>query len=179
MDKLSTATSAHAPTQTTNEYIETVLQGRPSSPPTTEPTGLCLFLENKRCSIYRARPFSCRCFVSTTPCHSGGAATVPEHHLYGTMAVMQIIEHLCQFEQWGTMHDVLLSLAVSPPYNRRLSTSVGKEQTKKTGRHLLTAQPLPGFVIPETEEAKIAPLLHAIFTKKIGDKTIEQILNGT
>ena len=42
----------------------------------------------------------------------------------------------------------------------------------------MTARPLPGFLFTEAEERELRPLLQAIFTTRIGEVTVEDILNG-
>jgi len=43
---------------------------------------------------------------------------------------------------------------------------------------LLTAAPLPGFLLDDEEQALAAPLFDAIFQSRIGGKTVAAILNG-
>lgn len=44
--------------------------------------------------------------------------------------------------------------------------------------NLRTAQPLPGFIIPDEFQQSVNSLLQTIFSTKIGEKSVEQILNG-
>jgi len=40
------------------------------------------------------------------------------------------------------------------------------------------ALPLPGFLLLEEEIEKVGPLLEAIFEHRVGERTIEEILNN-
>jgi len=153
------------PSQTTNEYVEAILAGEKEQHESQKVWGSCVFLESAHCSIYPVRPFSCRCFVSTTICQPQGSATVADAHLYGAMAAMQIIEHLGQFDSWGNMTDIL-------------AVTLGNDRAEALRQHLRPARPLPGFAIPEEYADNVAHLLQMLFTTRVGTKTIEQILNG-
>ncbi len=165
LGKLGQRQPAVRPSQTTNEYVQAILAGEEDRQEPQEVCGSCLFLESGLCGIYPVRPFSCRCFASTAACRPQGSATVPDAHLYGAMAVMQIIEHLGQFDSWGNMIDLL-------------AVTAGDDRAEVLQQHLRRARPLPGFAVPEEHGGSVAPLLQALFTARIGTKTIEQILNG-
>lgn len=166
-----------SPLRTTNEYVEDILQDRRSCQSQVISSEKCPFLADNRCAIYHVRPFSCRCFFSTSPCGDSGAAVISDTHVYASMAVMQLIEHLGQFEFWGNMVDVLVVLLHLPEFGN--FAKVGNPELLHHARtHIRRARPLPGFIIPPEEKAKIDPLLHAIFQTRLGRKTVEQILNG-
>lgn len=180
VDKLSSPDILDPPKQTTNEYVSATLQQQDTLPQTlhTAASDLkCPFLEEEICTIYEVRPFSCRCFVSTTPCSTGRAATIPDHYLYGAMAAQQIIEHLGQFSPWGYLTDIIV-LEIYRLKRDSISATL-EDRRKTTLARIRRARPLPGFIIPEDEQDKVAPLLHAIFHTKIDTRTIEEILNGT
>ncbi len=163
--KISLREPAVRPSQTTNEYVEAILAGEKEPQEPQKVCGSCVFLESGLCSIYPVRPFSCRCFASTTVCRPRGSATVPDTHLYGAMAAMQLIEHLGQFDSWGNMTDVL-------------AVTLGGDRAEALRQHLRLARPLPGFAIPEEHADSVTRLLQMLFTTRVGTKTIEQILNG-
>lgn len=161
--------------QTTNQFAQALLNNEDSIDPPPVLEYSCVFLENGSCSIYPSRPFSCRCFASEVKCGSSHAAAVPPHYLYASVAVMQIIEHLGQFEGWGYMTNMVK--------NHLCSTASADDAWQyralaNTNNNILTAQPLPGFIYPLQQEKQIAPLLESIFSSQVGGKTIEQILNG-
>ena len=126
----------------------------------------CPFLQRSCCTIYPLRPFSCRSFLSKSTCSPDRPATVDEAHLAAATAVGQLLEHLSQGQAWGNMLDVLPFLLDS------------KGTTASPPRHLLRAQPLPGFLLGPEEYATVAPLLEGIFATRLGERTIEEILNG-
>lgn len=177
-NKLSDQKQVAPPRQTTNEYIATFLEGREEEQGSIDTTTRCSFLENDTCSIYPVRPFSCRCFVSQKRCDQHGSAQLPNHYLSASIAVMQIIEHLGQFEYWGNMEDVLLSLCDYSSYHKIASALENRALMMQARLRILKAKPIPGFSFPEEDMDAISPLIDAIFKTKIGEKNIEQILNG-
>jgi Fe-S-cluster containining protein len=165
------------PRMTTNDFAGACLRGEDVQSEQYGNMFPCPFLENGSCRIYEVRPFSCRCFASEQSCSSGTSALLPEYYLSASTVVMQIIEHLGQGEYWGNMLDVLTALC-DLPENRSLATLLPPLFVDQSRVQLVKAQPLPGFLLLENEMGKITPLLDAIFTRKIGEKTVESILNG-
>ncbi len=166
------------PQMTTNEYAAACLQGQDVTPGAGENPSPCPFLENDCCMIYEVRPFGCRCFGSRIRCSPGQEALLPEYYITASTAVMQVIEHLGQFEYWGNMIDVLLAMC-DMTENRNTSLFLHDHSLSMQARiQTLTAKPLPGFLIPEDDHKRVDPLLTAIFSAKIDDRTIEQILNN-
>ena len=166
------------PGMTTNDFAGACLRGEDVQPEEYGNMSPCPFLENDCCRIYEVRPFSCRCFASEQSCSSGTSALLPEYYLSASTAVMQIIEHLGQGEYWGNMLDVLTALC-DLPENRSLAMLLPPLLVDQSRVQLVKAKPLPGFLLLEDEMGKISPLLDAIFTRKIGEKTVESILNGS
>jgi len=109
----------------------------------------CLFLREKSCSIYPARPFGCRSFGSFSPCAQTGEASLAPYLVTLNTVVMQIIEHLARGGLWGNMFDVLAFLAKGRQ-NRPGGPAVD------FSARLLTAQPLPGLLVPPDERAGLA-----------------------
>ncbi|MDO8948038.1 MAG: hypothetical protein Q7U88_12910 [Desulfocapsaceae bacterium] len=165
------------PRMTTNDFAGACLQGEDVQPEQYGNMSPCPFLEDGCCLIYEARPFSCRCFASEQTCVAGMSALLPEYYLSASTAVMQIIEHLGQGEYWGNMLDVLATLC-DLPENRKYATLLSTSFVDQSRVQLVKAKPLPGFLLLEDEMGEIAPLLAAIFTRKVGEKTVESILNG-
>lgn len=165
------------PLMTTNDFAGACLQGEDVQPEPYGNTSPCPFLENNCCRIYEARPFACRCFASEQRCFSDSSALLPEYYLSASTAVMQIIEHLGQGEYWGNMLDVLSALS-DLPENRHYTPLLPPSFADQARVQLVKAKPLPGFLLLEEEMEQITPLLEAIFTQKIGEKTVESILNG-
>lgn len=166
-DRLSTSSNPIRPRYTLNTMARACLAGKslPEETPYAKQSP-CPFLENSSCTIYPLRPFSCRSFLSTKRCNESQPAVVDEAHLAAATAVGQLLEHVGQRLVWGNMLDVLPSLLEEK----------GTDDLHPS--HLLRAQPLPGFLIGPNEYEKVAPLIEQIFSHKIGDVTIEDVLNG-
>ncbi|MEE4242620.1 MAG: YkgJ family cysteine cluster protein [Desulfopila sp.] len=167
-----------SPRQTINEYIAAILNGdEDAAPPAVDFQEHCPFLENEMCAIYPVRPFSCRCFYSTTPCALQQTATVPDSHLYVSMAMQQIIEHLGQFDWWGNMIEVIAVLSRNPEYQKITAQLDNPELLKQAPQIVRRAKPLPGFVVPAEQEST-SKLIQSVFSTRLAETTIEEILNG-
>ncbi len=162
---------------TTNSFAASCLQGDDVIPESYGNEEPCPFLKDNCCTIYDVRPFSCRCFISEIVCKPGVPAEIGSTYLSASSAVMQIIEHLGQGEYLGNMFDVLLALS-DLPENRALFRQLPASLSDQGRANVNKALPLPGFLLIEEEMAKVQPLLEAIFSHKIGDRSIEDILNN-
>ncbi len=162
---------------TTNGFAASCLAGEESVPESYGNAEICPFLEGNYCTIYEVRPFSCRCFISSKKCGPNSPALIAEHYLSASSAVMQVIEHLGQGEYYGNMFDVLLSLC-DLPENRVYRNYLPASLADQCRANVTKALPLPGFLLVEEEMPKVQPLLEAIFARKVGDKSIEDILNN-
>jgi Fe-S-cluster containining protein len=177
-DRLRQLAQAGRPRMTTNEFAHACLSGREADPGTCEKLTPCPFLADDVCRIYPVRPFSCRCFISISRCSATQPAQIDECYLTASTAMLQLIEHLGQKEYWGIMTDVLLSLLDISTY-QGIATALADPARIMEGRlRTLTARPLPGFLFTEEEEHRIEPLLHAIFSSRIGSGSVEDVLNG-
>ena len=162
---------------TTNGFAASCLQGDDVEPVAYGNSDPCPFLEDNCCTIYEVRPFSCRCFISNTTCAPGVPAAIGETYLTASSTIMQIIEHLGQGEYLGNMLDVLLALC-DLPENRKYVELLPASLPDQGRANVTKALPLPGFLLLEEEMEKVGPLLEAIFTHKVGERTIEDILNN-
>ena len=162
---------------TTNAFAASCLQGDDVMPVSYGNVEPCPFLEDDCCSIYEVRPFSCRCFISEKQCKPGVPAVIGETYLSASSAVMQIVEHLGQGEYLGNMFDVLLALC-DLPENRKYIQLLPASLSDQGRANVTKALPLPGFLLMEEEMEKVGPLLEALFSHKVGDRTIENILNN-
>ncbi len=169
------ATPARIPPRiTANDYAALCLEGQEVDPDEGSNLSPCPFLLNNCCMIYDVRPFSCRCFASQKTCSPNQPAKLLDYYITASTAIMQLIEHLGQFDLWGNMLDVLLVQC-----NQKTARHLDDKTTMVTLRkHLLKAKPLPGFLIPEEDYQQVSPLMTAIFSTKIHGRTIEQILNN-
>jgi hypothetical protein len=64
------------------------------------------------------------------------------------------------------------------PENRKYFELLPASMPDQGLANVVKALPLPGFLLLEEEMEKINPLLEAIFISKVGDKSIEDILNN-
>ncbi len=174
---LAVPRNSQKPTMTTNEFAHACLNGEETDPGKADNFAPCLFLTNGCCQIYEVRPFSCRAFVSTTICGPGAPASATEQYLAATTAVSQIIEHLGQKEYWGHLFDVLTVMSENPLY-QETNSLLTPSHSMNCRLQTLTARPLTGFLLTEEDIGVVEPLLLSIFTTKIDDRTIEEILNS-
>lgn len=171
------ADAACPPTFTTNDFAGACLDGRDVDPEIKTNRGICPFLTDNICTIYPARPFSCRLFISSTTCSTGSPAQVSDEYLEASTAVTQVIEHLGQKEYWGNMLDVLPAMLDIGEY-REIAGKFNQTLIIQARMRTLTAKPLPGFLLSEEEGPKVARLLEKIFDSEIDGRRIEDILNG-
>lgn len=166
------------PAFTTNENAQACLNGTELIPEPGSNGGVCPFLENGACSIYRARPFSCRSFASTMICRPGTNAAIPQHYMTAVTAVSQVIEHLDQRNLWGNMLHVMYLLAQQNSKTEDPGYPENKKRLVCAQTSCRSSKPLPGFLIPEEDFPHLEPLIREIFDTKIGSRRIEDILNN-
>ncbi len=177
LEKLQSSGDHQAPTTTTNDFAAACLEGKNLDQGDQQNFAACPFLNNNICRIYPVRPFSCRLFLSTTPCSPSQPALVPDYYFEAATAISQLLEHLGQKKYWGNMLDVLPALLDSSEF-KEIEGRLGPIITRKARLQTLTASPLPGFLLSEEYAPKISPLIESIFLAEIDGKSIEDILNG-
>jgi Fe-S-cluster containining protein len=157
-DSLVHGDTMYVPALTTNEFAAACLAGRETDvSETVWDFTPCLFLTEGSCSIYPARPFSCRSFGSLHPCEQNGSAVVPPVFITVNSLVMQMIEHLDHEEgHWGNMIDILKTLAARQPADKT---------------RLLRARPNPGFLVPPDEKPAVAAFLARLEAGTAGQTT--------
>jgi len=139
---------------------------------------VCPFLEESSCTIYAVRPFACRSFASTKDCHDTDTAQISERLLVINTVTMQLLEHLGQKGYWGNMLDVLVVL-VQEKENWAVKKYIsGDEKIEKSITNILTAEPIPGFLVQPEEVEEVNQYLQSIFSEKVGVRTIEEIFNN-
>ena len=178
VDKLAIDDSLHPPVLTTNEFIAASLNGREEVQEPQHSESACPFLESGICAIYEVRPFSCRCFASTRPCHEHQSGIVSDDYFYGSTATLQLIEHLGQFDFWGNLTDILLLETLKNEDSSLLIHHGRKELLAQLRPRLRRARPIPGFILPKASEKRVSSLLNSIFASRIGQSTVEDIFNG-
>jgi len=106
----------------------------------------CIFLEDDICSIYEVRPFGCRSFGSLVQCAMDRAAEMAPIHLTVNTVFTQVIEQISSDGgYWSTMADILKSMVSNEALNGNV--------------HLLSAHPVPGFLLEPNEVQAVRDLL--------------------
>ncbi len=162
---------------TTNGFAASCLAGEDVTPESYGNSDPCPFLDDGCCSIYDVRPFSCRCFISETVCAPNVPAKIGATYLSASSAVMQVVEHLGQGEYLGNMFDVLLALC-DLSENQNVMQQLPVYLPNQGRVNVTKALPLPGFLLVEDEMEKVTPLLEALFSHRVGERSIEDILNN-
>ena len=125
----------------------------------------CVFLEEKSCTIYEARPFGCRSFGSFVECTADRAAEMAPVHLAVNTVFTQIIEHIgSDGGYWASMTDILHSLAES--------------ESRDVKENLLPALPVPGFLLEPREEQVVLVLLQELREKFPGKVIIGDLIDN-
>ena len=110
----------------------------------------CIFLEDNICLIYEVRPFGCRSFGSLVQCATDRGAEIAPIHLAVNTVFTQAIEQISSDGgNWSTMVDILKSM-------------VGDEGLNGN-THLLSAQPVPGFLLEPNEVQVVKVLLKQLY----------------
>ncbi len=178
-ERMQRAKKQQAALETTNEFAEKCLAGQEGvGGHEGEEREACPYLEDNCCQIYPVRPFSCRSFASLTPCQAGAAAEQPQYYISATTAAQQLIEHIGQGQYWGNMHDVLLALCDLRENEQTAEMLANDSLVAQARARLRKAKALPGFLISAEDYDKVSPFIEAVFNEKIGEKTVEDILNG-
>lgn len=154
-----------SPAMTTNQFAGCCLaQQEPpaavASPWNYEP---CFFLKDRLCSIYPARPFSCRSFYSMSRCDRNGAAEIPPLMITVNTVFMQIIEDLDSGRGcWGNMGDILRFMLAGKP--------------TAAGYNLLPALQFPGFLVPPAEAVPVNKIMARLRRTARPDSSLDKLL---
>lgn len=182
LDSLDEVLAAHRcrktsqPPLTTNAFAEYCLRGVEPEEPVHEDWDFtpCPFLHDEVCTIYTARPFGCRAFVSTVDCSKTGSAEIAPMVLTVNTVFTQIIEHIDQGNYWGKMLDIL---ACSPIPSVSPQTNTTRNPENAAGSRLRRAKRLPGLLVSEIDKKPVQSILDAFFSRTIDGKKIETLLN--
>lgn len=138
------------PAMSTNRFAQ--LCARHLDPPEERfpaEAGVCPLLEKESCTIYRVRPFGCRCMISTTSCRQSGRAVIDAFMLTVNTLFLQVIEHLDRSGYFGNFIDVMIRL-----------TPGG--QVSPADTITVPNQPAAVLMVPPEHQGKVRPLLDAL-----------------
>ncbi len=128
-----------------------------TSPITFDPCPL--LTDEGLCSIYEARPFSCRAMSSETPCPEGGEAYMAPFLVTANLAMYQILEHIDAEGWYGNMLDVIE--IASKNGNDQIKAAETMEGKVKTNR------PLSCFIIPPDEVMRFKSFMRRLSKKEL------------
>lgn len=145
----------YVPLITTNQMAQLGYEGKEiPEEDTGESVANCPVLENNECPIYEARPFGCRCLVSTYNCKETGYAEIEPFIVTLSNVFYQFIEHIDFEGFFGNFTDVLLYLESQSAI---LKTQSYSTENTKTG--LLKNNSLSALLIPPEHREQIRPIL--------------------
>jgi len=130
-----------------------------TSPITFDPCPL--LTEDGLCSIYEARPFSCRAMSSETLCTEGGEAYMTPFLVTVNLAIYQILEHIDAEGWYGNMLDIIEVARIKRDQRHR--TIDAMEGKVKTNR------PLPCFIVPPDEVIRFKSFMRRLSKNEFGD----------
>ncbi len=177
VEKLSQKCNHRPAVMTNNDFAAACLEGRDIDSFDLHSPSPCPFLEDHSCQIYPVRPFGCRLFISSQKCSARQPALVPDYYFEAATAVAQLIEHLGQNNYWGNMLDVLPALLDISEFEE-IGKCIGQTRMITSRIATLTAKPLPGFLLSNDNNARVTKLLEDIFSARVQEKSLEDILNG-
>lgn len=156
------------PPLTTNEFAEYCLKGIEPEEPVHEEWDFtpCPFLDNNCCTIYPARPFGCRAFVSTVNCAQTGSAEIAPLTLTINTTFTQVVEHLGQGGKWGKMLDILTCYR----------TNRGGAEKVAPAPPLRDAKPMPGLIVCEEEQKPVTATLGRFMAKSVRGQQIRSLI---
>ncbi|WP_163335908.1 YkgJ family cysteine cluster protein [Desulfopila sp. IMCC35008] len=175
---LSATTTPSRPLQTINEFAADCFAGKESEQEQEGSRDSCPFLKDDLCTIYPARPFGCRCFLSQHVCTRTSPALVTNEYLTACTVISQLVEHLGQGEYYGNLLDVIPAMLDISRYHSIAELATNATKIQQARSHTLTAKPLPGFLLPPEDSDSVTPLIETIFKARVEGKTVEAILNG-
>jgi Fe-S-cluster containining protein len=150
--------SRFKPQITTNQIAQRCMTGQEIPEEILDPAwGSCPLLSEKECSIYKLRPFGCRCMMSRTNCADTGYADIDEFTLTVTNLFNQVIEHLDQDGLTGNLIDVLTFLDDDKNLTADQSHTLDID-----AEGLIPNIPIPVLMIPPEHRKRVEPLLESL-----------------
>lgn len=148
-------TARFRPVITINQLADICAAGE--DPPEEEKAGQttpCPLLDDDLCTVYRLRPFHCRCMVSRQVCQPSGYAEMDDFTMTLNSVFLQVIEHLDTPGCTGNLLDVM-SLMFSSAGRKDYESS--RCDCRATG--LIPNRSLTKLMVPPEYQNRIAPVL--------------------
>jgi hypothetical protein len=146
------------PRLSTNELAHRCIRGETIPEDVAAPCrGVCPLLDGGLCSVYRLRPFGCRCFISKTPCAHRGSADADEFVVTLNTVFLQALEHIDADGCSGNLTDVLLCLSNE---KNRLAYRAGQRVCRRQG--LIENRPMTAWMVPPVHRTRVAPIIAAL-----------------
>lgn len=158
-EKIGYASSLHRfrPPETINMLAERCMEGGDLPEEENIFHGKCPLLFNDECSVYKARPFGCRCFVSKISCVESGSATVDDIVLTVNNIFLQVIEHVDAGGFYGNLTDVLLFLRnTEEKVNLLTSKMINPSSVLLKNHHLKI------LMVPPEHRKSVQPILDVL-----------------
>jgi len=169
----SVGSTGFRPSYTTNDLASACFEHRELPEESPDPdVSSCLLLKEDRCSVYDARPFACRSFLSLKHCQLHGQAEIPSALASVIGACQQIIEHVDIRGYFGNLTDMLILLAA----DENAVTYSGYKHIASTG--MPATRPLPGFLIPPEDREEVNAFLSRLFSSKIDGRMFHEAVSG-
>lgn len=144
------------PKITTNRLADLCLSGGDPPEEEIDPSwGHCPLLTDKACPVYEARPFACRCMVSSRRCADSGAADMDDLILTVNHIFLQYIEHLDKNGSSGNLSDVLAQFIIQ-------ESGDSGDAAPPRQNTLIANTPMRALMVPPEHRETIAPILEAI-----------------
>ncbi len=139
------------PVLTTNRVAELCMAGQDIPEETWEGGDRsCPLLENDRCRIYPARPFACRCMMSSSPCPETECAEQSEWRLALNTLFLQVIEDLDHTGYSGNLIDMLSYLGT------------GTAASDLPTESLVPNRPIRKLFVPPEFQERMTPLFREL-----------------
>ena len=155
------------PQSTTNQFAELCINGQEAPQEENDPFwGTCPLLENKLCTVYRARPFGCRSLISETLCSQTEYARIPPLALTVNNVLLQYIEHIDCGGIFGNLSDVL-SVLSTDRRRQEFTKADGsfdwiEKQDPRIKDRLLKSRKIPALLVPPEHKSEVMPLVKEI-----------------
>jgi Fe-S-cluster containining protein len=151
------------PKITTNHLATLCAQGIDPPDETIEPEEKkCSLLAENLCSIYKLRPFGCRCLVSRHNCAEKGYAEIDDFVLSVNTVILQTIEHVDINGCTGNLMDVLNVLSSEDNQTAYKNNALNCQTAGLISNH-----PLKVLMIPPEHRPRMEPILQALREIKI------------